>query len=129
MKPPSGSNKTNPNKANFCQNLLCCNSLNCFSATLSVQYCLIEHKKLFYGAFKALLGQEINSNVYNNQRQSNCFSIRPLSTARKCRQTQSVDFSQRGVLIHITAVFRKGETKLKGDTECSSDWLFFRGKR
>jgi len=72
------------------------------------------------------LGQEINGNVYNSQRQPNCFMIRSLSTARKCGRTRNVDFLQQGVLTLITAVFRKGETKLKGDTEGSSDWLFFR---
>ena len=75
------------------------------------------------------MGQEINSDVYNSQRQPNCFMIRSLSTARKCGRTRNVDFLQHGVLTLITAVFRKGETKLKGDTKGSSDWLFFRGKR
>ncbi len=70
------------------------------------------------------MGQEINSDVYNSQRQLNCFMIRSLSTARKCGQTRNVDFLPHEVLTLITAVFRKGETKLKGDTEGSSDWLF-----
>ncbi len=55
--------------------------------------------------------------------------IRSLSTTRNCGRTRNVDFLQHGVLTHITAVFRKGETKLKGDTEGSSGWLFFRDIR
>ncbi len=70
------------------------------------------------------MGQEINGDVYDSQRQPNCFMIRSLSTARKCGRTRNVDFLPHGVLTPITAVFRKEETKLKGDTEGSSDWLF-----
>ncbi len=131
-EPPSGPKKQTQFKPNFCKNLLCCNSLNCFFATLiniAVQSCHLEYKKLFYSFCRVLLGQEINSNVYNSQRQSNCFMIRSLSQPRKGVQTRCVDSSQHGVLTLIMAVLRIGETKLKRDTKGSSDWLFFRGQR
>ncbi len=52
--------------------------------------------------------------------------ILSLSKAIKCAQTQDVAFRQHAVLIPITAVFRKGETKLKGDTEGTLLGLFLR---
>jgi hypothetical protein len=84
----------------------------------------LRNKKAVYTGDWTWLSLQINSDVYNNQRQCNYLLLKSLHLARKCGRSRNVDFSPHSALIRIRVMSQCIGIMLKGVTSSYLERLF-----